>query len=651
MQCRREYEAGIGYRQGRVKDWQATEDLYYGRVKKSLKNRFNVPMPVMSGFVDTLMSKIDEAPIIRFKPTEEADFRATQKVQALFDSTSKSEDNDFASKDLDGKKYATMYGRAIFKTWAESDPEFCFKMRVCDPYDFFVDPVGGGNLEEARFLGEDNIFKSKSELVAGANAGRYDKKNVQALINGMVENVIKDNDNLMNNKANRANALGLSNTTYNFMGEGTQRLIEQGTIVDGVRYYVLWNYETGLAIRCEPLKEVFESNLWWWVSWATHRDPHNFWSKAPADDVRPIAEVIKILANQELDNRQKRNFGQRAYDPEVFPNGAELEYRPNGLVAVKAGTSKIQQIGSGIYEFQTPELNGTIDLVNWLDNFVGQKSGVTAAAQGQADDIKVGIYQGNLQQVADRLGLYNKSYVKCHAAIARRFAWGAFEHLNKPEAVRIIGEQGAIWDELRRSEINPDVDVVVESGATEAQLSEVKKNKRIEALKTINADPKLAAIVNPKWRVEQILLAGEFDDESVRVALDTDNDGDREVLAVASEKIQEIVEGKKPKLFRGATTGFQQKILDFAVNNTDDDFELFKKLTDYSSAHDAIVQENAMRKAMKARAQQGLPMPPSSNQMAGDRLAGLGSPAPSPNMDAVLAAAGGGAPAPVQQLV
>lgn len=643
MQCRREYEAGIGYRQGRVKDWQATEDLYYGRTKKVLKNRFNFPLPVMSGFVDTLMSKIDEPPNSRFEPTEEADYRATEKLNVFYKSANSSDDNDYASKDLDGKKLAILSGRAIFKTWAESDPKFKFYLRNSDHYDFFVDPAGGGSLEDARFLGEDNIFKSKSELIEGAMAGRYDKAAVQLLINGMAENVIKDNDNLMNNKSNRANALGLSNVMYNFMGEGTQRFIEQGTVANGVRYYVLWNYETNLAIRCEPLKDVFESNLWHWTSWATHRDAYNFWSKAPADDVRPIAEIMKVLANQEVENRQRLNFGQRAYDPEVFPNAAELEWRPNGLVAVKAGTTKIQQISNGIYEFKTPQLNGTIDMVNWLDQFSGQKSGISAATQGQADDVKVGIYQGNMQQISDRLGLYNKSYTKCHTAIARRFVWACKEHLIKPEAVKIVGESGVIWDQLMRDEINPEVGIIIESSSAEVQLSEMKTAKRAAALAALNANPELAKRVNAEWMIEQTLLDAGYEAEAVRSALDTENKASKESLAIASERIQEIIAGKEAKLFRGATTGFQQKIVDFALDNTDGDLPLFTKLMAYSKAHDKLVMENMGRKALQGRLQQGLGLPGAPMGPAGaptDPMAPAptGQPIPAPiNAPAPLA--------------
>lgn len=610
-QCKSEYDHGIEYRQGRVKDWQGTEDLYYGRVKKTLKGRFNIPVPIMSGFIDTLHSKIDDSPIIRFRPSEEADFRVTKKTQALYDRISTSEDSDLDSKDIDVKKLAIFSGRGTYKVYGESDPEFAFKTGPVDHYDFFADPRRG-DLEDARFVGEDNVFKSKSQLIRGARSERYDKRSVAMLINGMVPNTIKDNQDRYRNKENRLFALGLTGSTNHFFGEGMERFIEQGTIWEGERYYVLWNYGTNIAIKCCPLKEVFKSNLWWYTSWATHRDPFNFWSKAPADDMRPIAETIKVLANQELDNRQKKNWGQRAYDPEIFPNGAELEWRPNGLVAVKLGSSKVTPISNGIYEFKTPDLEGTIDLVNWLDNMAGQKSGVTAAAQGQTEDVKVGIYQGNLQQVADRLGLYNKSYVKCHAAIGRRFVWACHEHLNKKEAVKLIGENGVEWDYLIGKEVNPKVDIIVESSSAEMQLNEAKKSKRSSAIAAINTNPELAKSVNKKWMLEQVLLNGDFDDEEVRIALDTETNGSREVMARASEAIQEIIKNKKPKLFRGATTGFQQKILDFATDNTDNDFALFQRLIAYSEAHNDIVMQNMSRRAMQTRAQQGMGLPPPS---------------------------------------
>ena len=252
-----------------------------------------------------------------------------------------------------------------------------------------------------------------------------------------------------------------------------------------------------------------------------------------------------------------------------------------------------------------PQLGGTLNLVQWLDNFTGQKTGITAATQGNADDAKVGIYQGNMQQVADRIGFYNKNYVKCYADIGRRFLWAAHEHITGKEAVRVIGEKGVQWEYLKGREVDPTVSVLVKSSAAEMQVGQMKRDKKGQALAAISSNPRLVDQVNRKWLVENILVSGDFDDAEIRNAQDLENDGSREVMARAAEAIEDILSGKSPKLFRGATTGFQQKILDFALDNTDDDLKLYLKLTEYASAHDKIVMENTARKAAASAVKAG----------------------------------------------
>jgi hypothetical protein len=607
LQLSQEYENGLEYKQGRVANWQRIEDLYFGRVKKTVKGQFNVPLPIMSGFVDTMHSKVDEKTIVRFKEAHESLYRNTKKTQAFWDAESNKDDNDFASKDLNVKKLAIMSGRGIWRVFGESKPKFKFNLRPVDHYDFYIDPMTRGGVENARYLGEAGIWLSRQQLIDGANDGMYDAKAVDTLINGQSEDTIKDNDDKYRNKANRLNALGLTGTMFNFQGEGMTQFIESGTTYKGKRMYALWNYETKLIIRLEEWDKVFESGMWAWKSWATHEDEFNFWSKGPCDDILPVAESIAVLFNQELTNRNRRNMGQRAYDPEMFPNAALLEFRPDGLVPTAAGATKTRQIASGIYQFETPELQGTINLVEYMDNMLGTKSGITAGSQGAAEEQKVGIYQGNLQQIADRLGLVNKSYTKCWRAIARAFVWACKEHLNEQMAVRLIGENGVEWDYLRGRDIDPNVDILVESGSAELEVALVKKQSRSNALAALNADPALLAVVNPKWRAEQTLLAGDFTDEEVRVAMDTETTGNKTVMARASEAINDIVAGKTPKLFRGANTAFQQKIVDFALDNTDDNLDLYMALMTYSEAHDAIVEENMVREAMRRRSQTGLP--------------------------------------------
>ena len=633
-----EYLAGLQFKQPRVDQWHLNEDQYFGKVKKALKGRFNVPLPIMSGFVDTLLSKVDEPPAIKFMEAREARHRAVKKVQAKYEQDSTSEDNDWETKDIDGKKLAIFSGRAIYSAAGESDPKFKFNLRNVDHYDFYTDPMGGGDLENHKFCGEDNLFKNRWQLLEGAKSGLYDREAVFQVLNGTAAETLADNDNLYLNKSNRFMALGMDNRTYNYAGQGLYKFIEAGTTWKGKRYYVLLNYETKIAIRCVPLEEMFKSKLWWFTSWATHRDAYNFWSKAPADDVRPIAEVIRVLANQELDNRQKRNAGQRAYDPEVFPNPAQLEYRPDGLVAVKSGTAKIHEIKRGIYSFETPELTGTINLVNWLDGMLGQKTGVTPDSQGKSEEDKVGIYYGNMQQVADRLGLLNKFYKKNWVAIGRRYLWALSEHLIEPEAVKLIGENGVEWENVVKADVDPNTGIKIEGKDAEAQADAMKAEKQAAALDRIIGDPELKAQVSKKWLIEQVLLNGDYNDETVRVAMDVQNEGNREVLAKAAEAIEEIIQGKTPKLVRNATTAFMQKIVDFAMDNTDGNLILFRRLMRYANAHRRIVVENMTRKAMQIIISQRTAAPDETgggmgvgvNDPAHPLAAGNPRPAPSP---------------------
>lgn len=609
-QLRKEFEVGFEYKKGRYTDWNDTEDLYFGRIKQRLKGRFNVPIPVMSGFIDTLVSKIDEPPKLEFIPGTEADYRGKQKVQAFYEKVKQNEDYDWDMLDIDGKKLNTFYGRTIFKVYGEYDKRFKFNVFNTDPYDFYCDPMGGSDLENHKFLGENNIMKSKKELEDGAKEGLYDKTAVATIINNLNETPEKKVEDSANSQENRFYAVNLKPNFY--VADGAVRCVETGTTFEGERLYVLWSYEKNCVLRVKPLPKVFKSNLWWWTSWASNRDIFNFWSKAPADDMRPVAEVIRILANQELDNRQKQNWGMRAYDPALFPNGTELSWRPDGLVAVRAGSSSVQAISNGIFNFQTPQLQGTINLIDWLDNFTGQKTGITAGAQGKSDDDKVGIYYGNLQQVADRLGLYNKSYTKCWKAIGRRFLWACKENLKKGEAIKLVGSEGVEWDIISQQDVNPGLDIMVGGGSAQVQEDEIKKKRQSEALVSIEVNPQQSEQVNAKWVIEKKLEVAGFTQEEIRQATDVEHYGNKDILAKAAEVIDDIVRGKEYKKVRNANASFLQKILDYAYDNTDDDPELFTKLMAVIDEHYPIVIENMGRKLFL---EQGLPVPPEVQQM------------------------------------
>src|SRR3972149_6829567 len=73
----------LSFRKGRIEEIRKNEDAYFNKVPRTLKRRLNIPLPVMSGFVVTLLPQIDDAPIININPTERADLSKARKSKAM----------------------------------------------------------------------------------------------------------------------------------------------------------------------------------------------------------------------------------------------------------------------------------------------------------------------------------------------------------------------------------------------------------------------------------------------------------------------------------------------------------------------------------------------------------------------------------------
>ncbi len=610
LQVRQEHKYHFELKRGRYKDWNANEDEYYQRVPSNLDSRFQVPFPFMSGFGDTWKSKINEKFMAKFEDTRQAGYRAALKVQAFYDDEARNEDTDWEQLDIDGDHYAFLNGRCINKGYPEViKRKFKFCVENVDPYDFGDEMTPGGNLEAHGSMSQDGMLRTKYQLLELADAGYYDKAQVLKLITQEVNKTGAIADEWFTAKQNRLISLGLDNKTWTQAGQSKYKIIESGTTFRGRRWLVTWNRETGIWIRCVPLIKVHESNLWPWMSWSPKREAHNSWPLSPADDFRPVAVAMKVFLNQELDNRNKKNWDMRAFDPDMFPDTAELDWRPGGLVAVKSGATRTRRIDAGIYHFQTPNLEGTINMIDYLDNLSGTKLGITNATQGTAKEDKVGIFLGNQQAIADRVDAVCKQRRKMQIARARRFVWAAYQYLPEPQAVQILGDKGLGWDKLRKNEINPELKIHIDGGVAQAQAAEMKSKKKAEALTAIGADPELKAQVNPKWRAEQILRVGEVPDEELTEAMDTQDYGQKELMARAAEAIEALEAGQKPPIVYDATTAFVKKIMDKAFSDKDDIKPyIFDRLVAYANFHIPIAAKNAARTMAMRAAQTGTPM-------------------------------------------
>jgi hypothetical protein len=588
------------YKAPRLKDIRESENLYLGIVPKSLRNPFNESFPYVPGFVDTIVSETDEPPHVTFSPQEEADLKSALKYTAAFEvfASSTAPNAKLALKDRHAKKLAAFGGRGIYSFFAESDPEFKATFAVKDYYEFHCEPNGGGLLEDHLFCGEDSVFKTDEELRKGAEEGFYDRDQVAKVLTGTNANEYKENEDAHEDRNNRHRALGFDVGSNNYTGQKLYRFAQWFTTYRGERWYCLFDISTGMWIRVKPLKEVFKSGLYPYVSWATHEDPRVFWSKAPCDDARPIARTINRLLNQELYNREKRNHGQRLYDPDMIMDLEALtDSRPDGVVPVKVGPGK--NINLAAIPVKVGEISGTIDLVGFLDSFSGQKLGVTPSSQGQSEpNKKVGIFFGEMQQIRRRFGVMNRSYREAYAELGTRFIHGLDEHLNTDMAIKIMGAGGVEWTTISKADLktNRDLDIKVEGGSEQQERDEIKAKKKEAALAALTT-------VNPRWKDEQLLRNAGFDDEDIKHAFDETTSANRVLLSEAAQAEQDIVRGREPKLNRGANAAFMQHIIDFATDLTLDDKEKENRiavaLMDYAMAHVELAAENEARSAME----------------------------------------------------
>ena len=601
----KQLETGAKSRDARFAQIAKFEAQYRGEKTEALRGRNNVPFDAIvgRGFVDTLHSKIDEPIEIEFRRRREQDKKSADKMTAAYLAESAPDMGAWNIKVLGGKKLAIFSGRGIFKKYSDREGgTFKDHFEIVDHWDFITEPQGGGFLDKHLFKGQMNIFRSEEQIWEKAKAGIYNKRQAQILFKRASEKDYKTNQDLYTAKIRRSETFGFDFDLNTYIGSKMHRLTEWVMYFRGDWYNLVFQYDSGIWLRFEKLSDVYSvakkiPGRGPWCSFPTHFDPFDFWSIGPYDSIYGIGYTMKKIVNSTLDNVDKRNWDQRAYDPKVFTEPKQLMWKQDGLVkaTLKAG----QSIGNHLYRFETPDTtNVTINLMQYFNGLLGENTGITAGAKGKADEEKATIYVGNIQQVADRLGLLNKMYEQMYVDIGVNFKYGMADHAPEKYVVKLIGAKGTSWDEdLRRDEANLEFSIAVKGTNAEMKQNEALAAKKANALATLSRSQLLISKMNQNWLAKEILQIGGYGQEEVRIAMDTLNDADEELLSEAAQAIQDIVEGKNPKSNRGATTGYIAKIIDFAHDSEDLSDQVFNKLVAFARKHIPIAQKNMVRRA------------------------------------------------------
>jgi hypothetical protein len=195
------------------------------------------------------------------------------------------------------------------------------------------------------------------------------------------------------------------------------------------------------------------------------------------------------------------------------------------------------------------------------------------------------------------MGLTNKMYKQAYQDLGVMFKYGVYDNLREPYAVKLIGLEGAEWDEmLKREDAAKPFRVSVTGGNDEEKANTLTAQRKDATLARIERNPQLMKEINQKWYLREVLSNGGFDKEAIKIGLDTNSDADQDLLSEAAMAIDEILRGKDPKLNQGATSGYVQKIVNFA-ENTDLKEDVRAKLIFFAEQHIPIMTRNMARKA------------------------------------------------------
>jgi succinate dehydrogenase flavin-adding protein (antitoxin of CptAB toxin-antitoxin module) len=609
-------------KKGRIQNWWKNEDLYYSKKVQKEIDRANVNLNEAQSFVTTFLSRINNPFNFKYVKGEEADLQAAQITNALKDKDLKLGRWNF--KAMLARIQLILYGRYIFEYHADSEDGYRSHLSNVDVYQFLIDPsAGGGDIEKAYYMGRGGIIKSKEDIKEGIKSGKYLKTEGNQLISGS-GNVSADTEE-DKNASNRWSAL-LQEFRKVLVKTDQYKFWEWYTTYEGERYYVLITEDGGLAIRIEPLKNIFKSGLYPFFTVAAYPDLTEFWTPSPMDGVREAIMAKSIAINQMLDNGEAINRPMKAFDVDAIKNPALLKYRRDGLIPVKAGTD----INKAIQFFPVTPIQTAIQVYDKLDEIVGLNSGVTSATKGQAQEKQVGIYEGNQANLQDRFSLFSDSEADGQQRFAELYLAGLDEHLKTKVAIEMVGIDGVKWLEVSRKDIKrgQNFDIMVITAGAEERMQTTEKRNKLTFLSSKAADQ--TGTYNKKVLAEMEATIAGFTQDEIKAMTDVKNDENAELMAECAQDIQDLLAGKSIPPNQMANTAYLQKMKNYMKDNSGylmKHPDIAQGMFDYMNELSPIVSRNMVEALDKQLGKEGL------TSMAGQAMGMPQSQAAAPGME------------------
>lgn len=381
-----EKKAAVELQQRKHSDWNENYELYRNKVKLNrLTQRQAVNIPLMKESVKTLLAGIDDPPSVLWKNLE-GDEQKELVYQEIWDQQYL--DNNMELIDVLDKKNVLLYG---LSTKMLNICEYGIDVTVPDVFDIKLDPLTPPwNVDKARFIIQDNIFKSIREILANkkySEEGKNDLKVWADSAPGITAGQVNKDE--WEKKMERLKAMGVNQGDFAYYAGGdricnlTQHFsLEWDTKEkDFVRYVTVYA-DNKIELYHATLKECIGIDDFWPCEiWSEDIETNDVYPDAIADLIRTPNKVLNVWFSQMIENRTLRNFNMhwftpsQSYTPQTYTPG------PGVMIPAPPG----DDINKVIKQVEVGNLDDTFMAINALTQIVERGTGATAIQKGQAE--------------------------------------------------------------------------------------------------------------------------------------------------------------------------------------------------------------------------------------------------------------------------
>jgi hypothetical protein len=412
IQNQKEKLESVNFKRRRFEQWNENYALYRDSVATNrLTQRQPINIPIMRETIQTWISKIDEAPELKFESRGRTNKNKTGEI--IVDSIWAHYFDKLKLDVLDNldKKVVGLQGRS-FKIVGYSRGELFID--IIDPYDIEISPkVNPLDLNTAQYIIRTHIFKPLKEILANEKYNNDAKEELKVFLTSK-EGIVKAEEasEAYQDKVERLQNLGATEFD-NF--NSSEVLVELNE-----SYKLVWNSKNNQYVRHliiiaadrqvlynEPIKEALGISRLPIVSWADDPDLNDIWCDGKGDSVRTINKVVNMYISQDVENRAYRNFGMRFYNTlngTFSPQG--FDPKPFAMFGVPGNPKDI------IQEIEIQPLGDTTNQIGFLKDLIQSSVAQTATERGEQTKSRttLGEVELNLQQSQGRNTVTAKNY-------------------------------------------------------------------------------------------------------------------------------------------------------------------------------------------------------------------------------------------------